>query len=133
MDADGRITGIDNCTCRRLIVSFGNFWWGCEEEPSITIEPSADEKHVAQGASATLTFTLQNVQTAATPDLGRDIRITDPKSDGKTLTFTAAADANAKPGPRTLIVRNPDCTWGELEDAVTVDPAANGKKTGAKK
>ncbi len=135
VDADGNVVRIDNCTCRRLIVSFGNFWWGCEDEPAITIDPTTDENHLAQGTSATFTFKGENIQAAATPDLGRDIRISDPKADGKTITFTAAADANAKPGARTLVVRNPDCTWGALDGALTVDPAAaaNARKAASRK
>src|SRR5262249_31124050 len=30
-DQSGVIKSIDNCECRRLVVSFGTFWWRCLE------------------------------------------------------------------------------------------------------
>jgi hypothetical protein len=30
-EADGRITRIDNCDCRRMVHALGHFWWSCTE------------------------------------------------------------------------------------------------------
>jgi hypothetical protein len=30
-DQSGVIKSIDNCECRRIVISFGNFWWTCSE------------------------------------------------------------------------------------------------------
>lgn len=31
-DAEGKITGIEHCACRRQVAAFGHFWWECSEE-----------------------------------------------------------------------------------------------------
>ena len=31
VDADGNITSIDNCECRRLVASLSGFWWQCTQ------------------------------------------------------------------------------------------------------
>src|SRR5260370_23345323 len=43
VDADGTIHSIDNCTCRRWVASFGNFWWACHStQVAIASFDSAD-------------------------------------------------------------------------------------------
>jgi hypothetical protein len=32
MNTDGTIANIGNCACRRLVASYGNFWWSCSKE-----------------------------------------------------------------------------------------------------
>jgi len=32
VDAEGKITNIAHCSCRRQVASFARFWWKCEEE-----------------------------------------------------------------------------------------------------
>lgn len=32
LGTDGKIEKIDNCVCRRMVVSFGRFWWQCREQ-----------------------------------------------------------------------------------------------------
>jgi hypothetical protein len=44
--ADGKITRIDNCVCRRLVAAFGHFWWQCsvqdgKSEYSEPVQPEA--------------------------------------------------------------------------------------------
>jgi hypothetical protein len=39
-DQSGVIRSIDNCECRRLVISFANFWWTCSE-PCHTKETEA--------------------------------------------------------------------------------------------
>jgi Domain of unknown function (DUF4332) len=41
---DGTILRIDNCDCRRLVVSFGDFWWHCQ---SRTEPPRPDDLSAA--------------------------------------------------------------------------------------
>jgi hypothetical protein len=45
-DESGIINLIDNCECRRLVISFGSFWWKCASEPCDT---QATEKQPAAG------------------------------------------------------------------------------------
>jgi hypothetical protein len=45
LDAGGKITGIDNCICRRIVAAFGHFWWQCSVEAveAVQIEPVQQE------------------------------------------------------------------------------------------
>jgi hypothetical protein len=138
MDGDGIITGINNCSCRRLVVSFGNFWWSCMGEQDIKITPNVTMATIARGKSGKLQYSGTNLQMSATPDLGADIAISGLSVDTTkgTIAFTATPAWSAEPTTRTLIIRNGDCTWGTLPGALNVIPAATAatnKTTPAKK
>jgi hypothetical protein len=133
VDAQGNITAIDNCSCRRLVASFGNFWWACHDGPAITFDPSQQKFTVPQGSSDSLTFTAGNLKPSATPDLGSDISISQLAVNRKTISFTAMASPDSPLGPRTLIIRNNDCTWGALPDAIEIVPQSQGKTGGTRK
>ena len=32
LGANGKVTKIDNCECRRMVISFADFWWQCHKE-----------------------------------------------------------------------------------------------------
>jgi hypothetical protein len=133
VDANGNITLINNCACRRLVVSFGSFWWNCQGGQTITsIVNRSSSNSLVQGKSADLTFSAQNLQATAKPDLGNDITISGTTVDtaGGTISFTAAASANSALASRTLVIRNGDCSWGTLPDAV--DVVAVAAPTGVK-
>jgi|SRR5580692_1888846 hypothetical protein len=131
VDGDGNITGIDNCSCRRLVVSFGNFWWSCTGAQEINISQNPAAFTIAQGKGAQLQFSATNLQMSATPDLGTDISISALTVDTTkgTIAFAATAAANATLGSRTLTIRNGDCTWGTLTDAVSIVAATAGTTT----
>lgn len=38
-DAQGKVTKIDNCSCRRMVFTLAPFWWRCNE-PAIVIDPA---------------------------------------------------------------------------------------------
>jgi hypothetical protein len=134
VNADGFVTTIDNCSCRRLVVSFGRFWWECQGEQAITFDPNQSNT-IAQGKSVDLQFTAKNLQASATPDLGSDISISKLAVDTTkgTIAFTATASANSALGSRTLTVRNGDCTWGTLPDAIEIVAPTAAVKTAAPK
>jgi hypothetical protein len=31
VDAKGVVTNIDNCSCRRMVLSFAPYWWNCND------------------------------------------------------------------------------------------------------
>jgi hypothetical protein len=45
LEADGKITRIDNCSCRRMVAAVGHFWWQCSGGgvESVQIEPAQPE------------------------------------------------------------------------------------------
>jgi len=76
VNSDGTILSIDNCSCRRLVISFGNFWWKCSGDRQPTLEPLKDKlPPLQQGAAAVkLVFKGSGIQPTARPDLGKDQR-----------------------------------------------------------
>jgi hypothetical protein len=43
-DERGNVREIDNCVCRRMVLSLAPYWWKCNE-PAITIEAPAPPEH----------------------------------------------------------------------------------------
>jgi hypothetical protein len=132
LNSDGTITTIDNCSCRRLVLSYGNFWWICSGSKSVTITGvTGASSTVNPGASVDLTVSGTGFLAGATPTFGSDIPVSNVtvSPDGKTLTLTATPSINAVAGARKLVVTNPDCTWAEFDPAITVGSAAGSTKT----
>jgi hypothetical protein len=133
LNSDGTVTAINNCSCRRLVLSFGSFWWMCSGSTQVRIKSVAPENSsVNPGAAVDLTVTGDGFLSGAMPALGSDITVSNVNvpPGGNTLTFTAKASNSAKPGPRKLVVTNPDCTWTESTDnAITVGSTATPTKT----
>ena len=138
IDSDGTILSIDNCSCRRLIVSFGNFWWKCSADQSVgQLAADASNKPLKPNVSTPLIFSGKGIQQNAKVALGSDINISGVtiSSAGDSISFTAQPNANADTSsPRELVVTNPDCTWVTLTGAVTFDSGTTksnlSKRTG---
>lgn len=39
-DAQGNVTRIDNCSCRRMVLSLAPYWWRCNEPPIVVDTPT---------------------------------------------------------------------------------------------
>lgn len=39
IDAQGNVTRIDNCSCRRMVLSLAPYWWRCNETPTVIDPP----------------------------------------------------------------------------------------------
>jgi hypothetical protein len=76
LDADGSIKGIDNCSCRRMAVGFGPFWWQCTGDPCAekqpdtrvpTPQPTPPQPQPVPQASGPSTTTAAGALTPAPP------------------------------------------------------------------
>jgi hypothetical protein len=121
---DGTITEIDNCSCRRMVLSFANVWWRCEgakiEVHEVTVQ--GDDE---QGGNVSITVSGANFRSVGTvtPEvtLGSGVTVGNIiVPDGTSLTFTAAIDRAATPGPRTMTIINPDCSMVSHPDAIII-------------
>ncbi len=146
---NGEILRIDNCSCRRMVVSFGHFWWRCEGEISeserqtridavrpIEGQPIAGEEFLiaVEGRG----FPLSAELSAADVTIGEYF-----ERSPNLITATAKVAAAARPGPRTVSVIGTDGNvLAESRDALIVkakdsqpSPPARPakKKTSAKK
>jgi hypothetical protein len=125
---DGEIEDIDNCDCRRIVVSFANAALRCQ-----TLKPTLKNlsvTHAAQGdTDVAVTLTGTNFQEDMKVSLGPRIHIrtgsgaldrTDPQNNTYKVTLTV--DEDARPGARRLTLMNPDCTTASFANTFTVDP-----------
>src|SRR5262249_29533363 len=129
VDGDGNITAIDNCDCRRLVLSLGGFWWKCGQTGTTLSGPKATQVQAGKATPTTVTVTGTNLDPKATYTFGNGILVevstktaTPPLLNSVDLQVTA--DTNASIGPRTLIVINTDCRTVTLADAIEVTPPA---------
>jgi hypothetical protein len=121
IDAEGTITGIDNCSCRRMVASAAPFWWRCSGGmvtiDSVTIASGS----ATPGNTASLRVKGTNLVSDATVELGPGVTVSKLKvTTAGNLTFDAAIANDAAPGDRTLTITNPDCSFATSAKALTV-------------
>jgi hypothetical protein len=135
VDGDGRITAIDNCSCRRLIVTLAHLWWRCEgSQPTITTVTAeangATVQEVPRGqAGVTVHVAGSGIDKTATADLGQGIQLTsaDVLEGGTGMDLTITVLNSAQPGARDLTITNSDCAIATSTAALTVSSAAVAK------
>ena len=120
VDADGNVIVIDNCACRRLVASFANFWWQCVHE-GMTLEANPPAIEVeAGGEEVDIAFKADNVPANAKITVTRDVTVTSWSQTGDTINAKVKASANARPGPRTIVVVDPGCGMATLGGVIEV-------------
>jgi hypothetical protein len=125
---DGRITAIDNCSCRRLIVTLAHLWWRCKgSHPTITkVTTEVGGKTVQEvprgQTGVTVSAEGTNIDQGATADLGQGIQVTDHEVSqrGTSMNLTVTVLDSAQPGARDLTITNPDCAIATSTAALTV-------------
>lgn len=130
---DGTILSIDNCQCRRIVLSFGGFWRQCRPGMvSITGVAAApgskiDPKKIPQGSTAPVVVTFDpktvissggTLQADIGP--GTTSKVESFQSSPPSATLTIVVDATAAPGPRTLTVITSDGAEASLENAINI-------------
>jgi len=132
VNPDGSIAQIDNCSCRRLVLSFATFWWKCTGtlsglqvsdptgnalKPPIPI--NADGK-----TSVQIQVTGTNLNKDAVFTFGDGLTITTDTSQWipthQVITLAVVAAASAQPGNRPLIVVDKDCSTALFPNAINV-------------
>jgi hypothetical protein len=127
LDANGCVTQIDNCACRRNVASFAGFWWACQHDVlqlaeihgmgGVDVENLAPAPNAVQ-AEVDFTGVLPD---GAMASLGQGITVRSLVATGPgraTLSFTVNNDA--QPGPRTLTVVDGRCAIATLTGQVAV-------------
>ena len=136
VDGDGRITKIDNCSCRRMIVSLAHLWWRCQNiQPAITgvtttVGGKTADEYPRGQKDIKVTVKGDNIDEEAAADLGQGVQVTNPVyNPGEGMTLTVAIADTAQPGPRTLTITNPNCAIATYADALTVSSETTPKTT----
>ena len=128
VDGDGRITAIDNCSCRRMIVTLAHLWWRCQaSQPTITnVTARVDGQTVQEvphgQAGVQVHAEGTNIDHDATADLGQGIQVTDHSvpAGGTAMDLTVTVLDSAQPGARDLTITNPDCAIATSPAALTI-------------
>jgi hypothetical protein len=122
IDDDGIVQTIDNCACRRLAVSGSRLWWKCNAGAPV-ITPGNDVELSPGSKNVAIDIVGEHLAADSTVSLGAGIvvkNVAAPSADGSALTLTVDVDDKARPGPRTIVVRNPDCSTATLAGRITV-------------
>jgi hypothetical protein len=128
VDGDGRVTAIDNCSCRRIMVTLAHLWRRCQaSQPAITnVTAQVDERTVHEvprgQAGVHVHAEGTHIDHDATADLGQGIQVTDHSvpAAGTAMDLTVTVLDSAQPGPRDLTITNPDCAIATSPAALTI-------------
>jgi hypothetical protein len=123
VNADGTIASIDNCSCRRLVQSFSQFWWVCKgAAPTIaTVDPATLK---ADGTDQQVIITGEHFGCGATASLGSDIVVKHVQvQDADTLALTVNVPVGTA-GAFDVTVTNADGTSATRMSGVTATTAA---------
>jgi hypothetical protein len=144
VNADGTIVQIDNCSCRRLVMSFSSFWWQCSATLSgLTVKDPAGKnpagKPIPVNAGSNTATAIEvsgaNLDVNATYTFGDNVVVN--KTDlanwkrGEPVELTVKATDVAGGGNRSLIVVNPDCSTALVPNAINVVPSTTSRQKAA--
>ena len=128
---DGSIAQIDNCSCRRLVISLSRAWWHCSSTKTGALTVTQDPKSLpADGkteATVTVTDSNNNLETGpgVTYSFGSGITVTvdtaSPQTGLGSVTLTVTAASTVNPGPYNLTIVNADCSVVVVGDALQVE------------
>lgn len=130
--SDGTILSIDNCMCRRIVLSFGGYWRQCQKgDVTITTitapDSNFDPQKLPQGSTVSLAvaFDPKTVFAAGVTlmaDLGPGITtiVSSFQTSPPATTIKAVVSATAAPGPRTLTLRTSDGAEASFENAINI-------------
>jgi hypothetical protein len=126
-DANGNITKINNCSCRRLVLSFSRFWWSCQG-PNPTITQVVPQTAAAGTSDLSVTVTGTNFRCGATAQFDNPnfTVVSAYVKNPQTLILTVNISANA-----TSKDSNPEVTVANLDKTPPASFATGIKVTDA--
>lgn len=148
IDADGNVT-IDNCICRRLVVSLANSWWQCSDEQgvarpapeggpeggmnspappvnlprAVVIRAAQPAERLQPNSENTITVTGENLDMVKRVDFGSGagIAVAGFEATPTQLVVHVKLDSSAAAGPRSLLLRDADGREVEMKNAVSIE------------
>jgi hypothetical protein len=131
---DGTITAIDNCICRRMVLSFAHVWWRCEggtiEVRSATVTVAGRPATQVEQGQTDVLIDVSGANFRAEGDVmpkvslgsGVTIGMVDVSAGGEALHISVSINPAASIGPRTLTIINPDCSMASTSNVMTIIP-----------
>jgi hypothetical protein len=130
VNADGTIAQIDNCTCRRLVVSFANFWWRCTDGLCCLAVTNAPIQVTlaANPVTVSMTVTGSNLDGKATSYSfpgATGVTVQSATGAGTSVTLSVVVAPTTQVGTYSLTVTNPaDGSTAIVANVLTVGPSA---------
>src|SRR5262245_18797752 len=93
VNSDGVIQEIDNCFCRRIVVSFSRLWFRCTSIDISSVSPDVLTQG-DKGQSLTITGTNLSSTPPPTVTLGADITVTPDPQNSNDTKLTVKVDVN---------------------------------------
>ncbi len=135
--ADGSILSIDNCQCRRIVMSFGSYWRRCQQGNvaitgvALPAGGSLNLQQLPQGTATqvTVNFAASSVIDAGSTfqaDFGPGVATTvgafqaGSAQAGPSIALNITVQPTAAPGPRTLTIMTSDGSEASLELAINI-------------
>lgn len=109
---NGKIEAIDNCACRRIVLSPAFYWGVCEGG---LLKIRAVEPETLQQGAKDVTIKVVGESFGAQPEVnpGRGVTVKNVKVvDENTLEVQVDVDEKAPLGPHTLTITNEQCSAG---------------------
>jgi len=132
LDADGNITKIDNCSCRRLVISFGNFWWQCTDvaatTDAVTVDKVESPDTLTPGATSKVVVLGKNLDTVASVSFGDGVDVKQMKAAPAQISAEIAIQATAQAGPRTMVLTDKAGKTVEVKNAIAIVAKAPAPK-----
>ena len=150
LDPDGVITKIDNCACRRMVLSHASFWWNCEGPHEI--ENVQDAADLVPGEERTIKIEAnRRIPEGTTVEVGsgvvvkrEDIKVS--ATNDRVLEVPIKVEQSAQAGARALTLRFPNeqrvikrqalqvraAAEPQADAAATTDKTDASKKSGRK-
>lgn len=118
VNPDGSIAKIDNCSCRRLALSYSQFWWMCSASAPIVKAVSPNSLN-ADGTDQAVTITGLNFRCGVSVSLGPSISVKSVQlRDSQTLVVTANVAQGTAAGTSDVTVANMDGQSGKLSGGI---------------
>jgi hypothetical protein len=123
--ADGTITAIDNCSCRRNVLSAATLWWRCAVPMSVTaVSVTTDGPYTPGAQGIVLHVEGVDLSDDVIAALGPGVTVTSvARDDQGNLDVTVDIADDATPGDRTLTLTRPDCSMVSWAKALAVAKA----------
>jgi hypothetical protein len=130
LTSNGVIQEIDNCSCRRIVISFGRLWRQCASDMINIGDVTPDELELGV-AGQTLTVTGTNLFSnyPSMVSLGAGVKVTEvtqPQGKvGSELIIKVSVAADAPTGSHDLRLINPDCSTAVTQVTVSAQALAS--------
>lgn len=111
VNSDGVIQEINNCICRRIVLSFSRTWLRCAGisitamNPAVLTQGEINKEIIVEGTNL-----FSDPPPKVSLGAGVTVQDIDAAPDGRQLIVRVDADPNAEPGARNLRVTKPDCS-----------------------